>query len=154
MTVAPDARKQWHHLTRAPIDVGALTAQVADVEAGAICTFLGTARRHSEGKEVNLLRYEAYPEMADRVIAEIVAAAQARFAGAKVAVMHRLGDCPLGEASVAVVVAAPHRGEAFAACREVIDTLKTKAPIWKQEEFRDGTAWVGDPGSFQPRRDA
>ena len=139
------------HLTRTRIDVDALVARVASVEAGALCTFLGTARRHSEGKEVNLLCYEAYPEMADAAIAAIVAEAQVQFAGARVAALHRLGDCPLGEASVAVVAAAPHRVEAFAACRYVIDAIKARAPIWKQEQFRDGTAWVGDPGSFRPR---
>ena len=142
------------HLPRTRIDPDALVATVASVEAGALCTFLGTARRHSEGKEVNLLRYEAYPEMAEKAIAAIVAEAQAQHAGARVAALHRLGDCPLGEASVAVVVAAPHRVEAFAACRYVIDAIKARAPIWKQEEFRDGTAWVGDPGSFTPRREA
>ena len=67
----------------------------------------------------------------------------------EIAARYRLGDCSLGEASVAVVAAAPHRDEAFAACRFVIDTVKAQAPIWKQEVFADGTAWVGDPESFR-----
>lgn len=139
------------HLTDGRIDVAALAAEVADVEAGAVVTFLGTARRHSEGREVNFLRYDAYPAMADAEIAAILDEARARFAGVRVAARHRLGVCPLGEASVAVVAAAAHRAEAFEACRAVIDAIKARAPIWKQEEFRDGTAWVGDPGSFRPR---
>ncbi|MSR46589.1 MAG: molybdenum cofactor biosynthesis protein MoaE [Planctomycetes bacterium] len=139
------------HLTRSAIELARLVAQVATVDDGAICTFVGTARRNSEGREVNLLRYEAYPEMADQEIGAIVAEAERKFSGARIATLHRLGDCPLGEASVAVVAAAPHRVEAFAACRYVIDEIKARAPIWKQEQFRDGTAWVGDPGSFKPR---
>jgi molybdopterin synthase catalytic subunit len=124
---------------------------VATVEDGAICTFVGTARRHSEGKEVNLLRYDAYPEMAEKVIEEILGDAARRFPDVKVSAMHRLGPCPLGEASVAVVAAAPHRDTAFAACRFVIDAIKKSAPIWKQEVFGDGTEWVGDPTSFRSR---
>lgn len=147
MTPAPP-HLPW--LTRGAIDLARLTAAVATVEHGAICTFLGTARRTSEGREVNLLRYEAYPEMAEKELAAIVAEAEQRFAGARVAVQHRLGDCPLGEASVAVVAAAPHRVAAFAACRHVIDAIKERAPIWKQEQFRDGAAWVGDPASYEP----
>jgi molybdopterin synthase catalytic subunit len=131
------------------IDVDALVRSVATDEHGAICTFVGTARRHSEGKEVRRLRYEAYLPMAEAAIEEILAAARARWPQAVVSVRHRLGDCPLGEASVAVVAAAPHRDESFAACRFVIDTLKAQAPIWKQEVFGDGTAWVGDPRSFR-----
>ena len=140
-------------LTHERIDVDELARAVATVEDGAVCTFLGTARRHSEGRRVNLLRYDAYPEMAEKVIEEIVSEAKRRFPDVKVAAMHRLGPCPLGEASVAVVAAAPHRDAAFAACRFVIDAIKQRAPIWKQEQFEDGSAWVGDPGSFRGGRD-
>ena len=131
------------------IDVDALVRSVASDEHGAICTFVGTARRRSEGREVRQLRYEAYLPMAEAAVAEIVAAARARWPQVEIAARHRLGDCPLGEASVAVVAAAPHRDEAFAACRYVIDAVKAQAPIWKQEVFADGTAWVGDPESFR-----
>ena len=136
-------------LTRERIDVDALVRSVATTEDGAVCSFLGTARRRSEGREVNLLRYDAYPAMAEKVIEEIVDEAKRRFPDAKVVAMHRLGPCPLGEASVAVVAAAPHRDAAFLACRHVIDSIKERAPIWKQEVFADGTEWVGDPGSFR-----
>jgi molybdopterin synthase catalytic subunit len=132
---------------RGVLDVAALTAEVATVEDGAICTFLGTARRTSDGKEVVELRYEAYQTMAEKTVQEIVLDAQRQFPGSRVAVQHRLGVCPLGEASVAVVAAAPHRGDALSACRLVIDRLKAEAAIWKQEVYRDGSAWVGDPSS-------
>ena len=137
-------------LTDRPIDVDALMRAVATQEDGAVVTFLGTARRHSEGKEVLSLRYEAYAAMAERSLEEIVKRARAKWPQTRVAVLHRLGDCPLGEASVAVVAVSPHRIEAFEACRFVIDTVKLETPIWKQELFADGTAWVGDPGSFRP----
>lgn len=137
-------------LTDRPIDVDALVRAVATLEDGAIVTFLGTARRHSEGKEVRRLRYEAYAAMAEKTLEEIVTRAQTKWPRTRVAVQHRLGDCPLGDTSVAVVAASPHRAEAFEACRFVIDTVKGEAPIWKQEHFTDGSAWVGDPSSFRP----
>ena len=126
--------------------LGPLIDAVATVEDGAVCTFLGTARRHSDGKVVEELRYEAYPEMAERMLAQVQRRAEQEHPGARVAVQHRIGPCPLGEASVAVAAAAPHRGEAFAACRWAIDTLKAEVPIWKQEVYSDGTAWIGEPG--------
>jgi len=138
-------------LTNSAIDVARLQASVATVEDGAICAFLGTARRHSEGKEVVELRYEAYLPMAEKTLQEIVVAAQTQWPGTRIALQHRLGACPLGEASVVVVAAAPHRADAFSACRFVIDRVKVDAAIWKQEVYRDGTAWVGDAESFRPR---
>lgn len=132
-------------LTRDPLALTPLIEQLASVEDGAIATFLGTARRHSDGKEVVELRYEAYWEMAENVIEEILSEVPRRFPGARAVARHRVGLCPLGEASVAVVAASAHRKEAFAACRFVIDTLKQKAPIWKQEVYADGTRWIGDP---------
>ena len=136
-------------LTDGPIDVDALVRAVATLEDGAVVTFLGTARRHSEGKEVCRLRYEAYAAMAEKTLEEIVTKAQTKWPRTRVALQHRLGDCPLGEASITVVAASPHRAEAFEACRFVIDAVKVEAPIWKQELFADGTAWVGDPSSFR-----
>ena len=131
-------------LTHDPLSLEPLIRAVATVEDGAIATFLGTARKYSEGKEVVELRYEAYWDMAEKVIAEILSEVPERFEGARAVAMHKVGLCPLGEASVAVVAASPHRGEAFTACRYVIDTLKAKAPIWKQEVYADGTRWIGD----------
>ncbi len=145
----PSASESPRRLTRGPIDVAALVREVATVDHGGVCTFVGTARRTSDGKEVDLLRYDGYAAMAEKAIEEIVSEAMAKHPGSRVTAVHRLGTCPLGEASVAVVAAAPHRDAAFAACRFAIDAIKSRAPIWKQEVFKDGTAWVGDPGSFQ-----
>jgi len=132
-------------LTDRQIDVDALVRALATVEDGAICVFTGHARRHSHGKEVVSLRYEAYRPLAETMIGTILDEAAREFGGARALALHRLGDCPLGEASVAVVAASPHRAEAFAACRYVIDEIKRRAPIWKQELYVDGSAWVGDP---------
>ncbi len=111
-----------------PISLDALVGRVRDPRAGAVVTFTGTTRQVPE------LDYEAYVPMAERVIAEIVAAAVERHGLCAAAAEHRIGAVPLSEASVAVAVSAPHRGEAFAGAREIIDRLKAEAPIWKKEE--------------------
>ncbi len=133
------------HLTGRCIDVEALKRSVAGREHGAVCVFLGTARDHSDQREVVELCYECYPQMAEESIEDILQRAAKRFSGCRVGAIHRLGLCPLGEASVAVVAAAAHREAAFAACRFVIDTLKKETPIWKQEVYADGKSWVGEP---------
>jgi len=138
-------RLPCRYLTDAPIDVAELLRRVAGAEHGGVCTFLGTARRHSSGKEVVELRYESYPQMADEAIDGILRRVVERHPGVAIDALHRLGVCPIGEASVAVVAAAAHRDAAFAACRMAIDEIKELAPIWKQEVYRDGTAWIGDP---------
>jgi molybdopterin synthase catalytic subunit len=115
-----------------PLSLDALAARVRDPRAGAVVTFSGVTR------EVAALDYEAYAEMAGPVIEEIVAAAIARHGLCAAAAQHRVGEVPLGEASVIVAASAPHRGEAFAGAREIIDEIKARAPIWKREE---GT-WV------------
>ena len=138
------------YLTEEEPDVRSLARRVATVEHGAVCTFVGTARRTSGDREVVELRYEAYAPMAEAGLEAIVREAQSRFRGARVAVQHRLGVCPLGEASVAIAVGSPHRGEAFGACRYVIDELKRRVPIWKQEVYSDGTQWVGEDGAPPP----
>lgn len=129
-------------LTDGPIDVGALEAAVAGTEHGAVVTFVGRARRTSDdGREVVQLEYEAFGEMAERVLAEIAAEAAERCPGSLTAVMHRTGVVPLGEAAVAIVSAAPHRGEAYEANRFVIEAIKERLPIWKRERFVDGSEW-------------
>jgi molybdopterin synthase catalytic subunit len=129
-------------LTDAPIDVAALEATVAGLEHGALVTFVGRARRTSDdGREVVELDYEAFGEMAERVLAEIAAEADARWPGSATAVAHRTGVVPLGEAAVAIVTAAPHRSEAYEANRFVIEAIKERLPIWKRERFPDGSAW-------------
>ncbi len=129
-------------MTSAPIDVAALEADVAVLEHGAVVTFVGRARRLSDdGREVVELDYEAFDEMAERVLAEIVVEADASWPGSVTAVAHRTGTVPLGEAAVAIVTAAPHRAEAYAANRFVIEAIKDRLPIWKRERFPDGSEW-------------
>jgi molybdopterin synthase catalytic subunit len=129
-------------LTDGPIDVAALEREVASLEHGALVTFVGRARRSSDdGREVVELDYEAYPEMAEAVLAEIAAEAGERWPGSVTAVVHRTGTVPLGEAAVAIVSAAPHRAEAYEANRHVIEAIKERLPIWKRERFTDGSEW-------------
>jgi molybdopterin synthase catalytic subunit len=129
-------------LTDGPIDVAALEAAVVGHEHGAVVTFVGRARRTADdGREVVELDYEAFGEMAERVLAEIAAEAAERSPGSVTAVMHRTGVVPLGEAAVAIVTAAPHRGEAYEANRFVIEAIKERLPIWKRERFLDGSEW-------------
>jgi molybdopterin synthase catalytic subunit len=129
-------------ITLEPIDVAALEAEVAALEHGTIVTFVGRARRLADdGREVVELDYEAFTEMAERVLAEIVAEADASWPGSVTAVAHRTGTVLLGEVAVAIVTAAPHRAEAFAANRFVIEAIKDRLPIWKRERFTDGSEW-------------
>ena len=126
-----------------PIDPAAVLAAVSDHRCGAIVLFLGTVRDHSEGIEgVTHLEYEAYGEVVEDKIAEVVAEARARWPVERIAAIHRVGELRLGEISVAVAVSAPHRGEAFEAGRYLIDELKARAPIWKKEHWPGGAEWV------------
>jgi MoaE-MoaD fusion protein len=121
-------------VTDAPLSLDPLIERVRDPRAGAVVMFLGVTR------EVGELQYEAYTEMAERQLAEIVASAVERHGLCGAAAEHRIGRVPLSEPSVAVVVSAPHRGAAFAAAREIIDELKGRAPIWKKEEGK----WIAE----------
>jgi molybdopterin synthase catalytic subunit len=114
-------------------------------DCGGIATFLGTVRDHSEGKSTDHLEYEAYPEMAVAVLQEIIADAHRQWAVRHIAVQHRTGRLEIGEVSVIIAASAPHRGEAFAACRLVIERLKAEAPIWKKDFGEGGEMWVGGP---------
>jgi molybdopterin synthase catalytic subunit len=134
-------------LTRARIDVAPLLAAAARPECGAINLFLGTTRDHHQGRRVLRLEYEAYDRMALAALTALERTACERFALAHCAVVHRLGEVPVGEASVAVVVSSPHRAAAFDAARWLMDELKRTVPIWKKEHFAGGDAeWVaGQP---------
>jgi molybdopterin synthase catalytic subunit len=111
---------------------------------GGVVSFLGTVRDASRGKTIRHLEYEAYPELALREMERIAEEASARFPGARVAVAHRTGHLEIGEIAVVVAASAPHRAEAFAACRYTIDTLKQRVPIWKKEVATDGESWVDE----------
>jgi len=126
-----------------PIDPADLIKSVTTPQCGAVTLFLGTVRDHSDDKEgVTHLEYEAYDDVVEGKIAEIVAEARDRWALETVAVVHRVGSLQVGEASVAVAVGSGHRVEAFAAARYIIDELKARAPIWKKEHWPGGAEWV------------
>ena len=129
-------------LTREPLDRNALVEAVTHASVGGIVIFEGVVRDNARGKQVRYLEYDAYIEMAKEQIRTIVAEAERRWGVERVAVAHRFGRLEIGEASVIIVVATPHRAEAFEACHYIIDTLKTTVPIWKKEVATDGEEWV------------
>ena len=132
------------------LDVDALVAAVKTDAHGAVVTFLGTTRETSPGdpRPVAALEYEAYETMAVAEMEAIARETEERFGPLGVAIVHRTGRVALGEPSVAVVVAAPHRGKAFDACRYAIDALKSRVAVWKREVYRDGdAAWVANTAS-------
>lgn len=130
-------------LTADPIDLGAVIAEVADGQAGAVATFLGTTRVRSRGRTVLYLEYEAYEGMAEKVMEEIASALRERYELCRIAITHRIGRVGIGETSVAIAVSAPHREHALAACKEAIDTLKVDVPLWKKEVYEGGEEWIG-----------
>src|SRR5205814_1479544 len=117
--------------------------EVASDEAGAIATFVGTTRIHSRGRTVMLLEYEAYEGMAEQVMAEIAEELKARYRLCNVAIHHRIGRVGIGDRSVVIAVSAPHRADALAACKDAIDTLKERVPLWKKEVYESGEEWIG-----------
>lgn len=127
-----------------PLDVGAVVSRVTGPGMGGVVTFLGMVRDRTRGRSIRHLEYEAYPEMAEREMQKIGAEAARRWPGSRLAIAHRAGHLEVGEIAVVVVAAAPHRAEAFSACRFAIDTLKQTVPIWKKEVASDGETWVDD----------
>jgi len=116
---------------------------VEDEKAGCVVTFIGCVRDQTAGRRVRALEYEAYKEMAERKMAEIGAEIAQRWSLDKIAIVHRTGHLVIGETSVVIAVAAPHRAEAFDACRYAIDRIKEIVPIWKKEIYEDEEKWVG-----------
>jgi molybdopterin synthase catalytic subunit len=129
-------------LVREPIDVESLRTALVCPEDGAVAIFEGVVRNNARGKPVRCLEYHAYEAMALRKLQDIGAQAKERFSIREIGIIHRLGKLELGECSVAIVVASPHRGPAFDACRFAIDTLKKIVPIWKKEFYDDGEIWI------------
>lgn len=130
-------------LTHEPLDSAIILARVASKEAGAVVLFLGTTRELTRGRQTLSLDYECYPEMAEKQLAELEAEARQRWPLVNCAIVHRLGHLELGEASIAIAVSSPHRQAAFEAGQWLIDTIKQVVPIWKQENWADGTSeWV------------
>jgi len=141
-------------LSAEPIDVAAVLDAVRSPAAGAVVLFLGTARETTGGRRTESLDYECYPEMGLKKLDELCTEAVGRFALVEAAVVHRLGHLEPGEASVAVAVSGAHRDAAFAAGRWLIDEIKRVVPIWKRENWADGTSdWVhpGFSGADRPQ---
>ncbi len=141
-------------LTHEPIDPGRVIESVRSHQAGAICLFLGTVREFTGERQTRSLAYEAYTAMAEARLTDLEAEARARWPIVALSIVHRVGDLELGDIAVAVAVSTPHRGEGFAACQWLMDTLKQVVPIWKQEVWADGTReWVHpglDPSNAPP----
>ena len=140
--VAGGAARCW--LSDQPLDPGAATARVSGPGMGGIVVFVGAVRDAARGRAIRHLEYEAYPGMAEREMERIADDAAGRWPGARVAIAHRTGHLEIGEIAVVVAAAAPHRAEAFAACRFAIDALKERVPIWKKEFATDGEYWVDE----------
>ena len=124
------------------ISVDKILNKVEDHSTGAVVLFLGRVRDHTNEHQVTGMAYEAHSEMAHQKMQEIEDEVKKRWPVQKVTMVHRTGQLELGEVSIAIAVACPHRKEAFEACQFAIDTLKETVPIWKKEQFLDGEAWV------------
>jgi molybdopterin synthase catalytic subunit len=126
-----------------PLSLDRVVDEVRDERAGAIATFTGTTRSASRGRDVVHLDYEAYEGMAESVMQEIATELHAEYDLCAIAIHHRTGRVAIGETSVVIGVSAAHRADALAACREAIDRLKERAPLWKKEVYGDGEEWIG-----------
>jgi molybdopterin synthase catalytic subunit len=140
------------------LDVSAVAELVADPGCGAVATFTGAVRQVNLGRRVQRLEYEAYAPLAVRTFERIAAEATERWPGTALAVHHRVGPLNVGEASVVIAAASPHRADAFAVCRYAIERIKQIAPIWKREHFEGGEVWIegatADPDDRGAREDA
>jgi molybdopterin synthase catalytic subunit len=134
------------YLTDSPIDREALVAQTIRAEDGACVVFEGIVRNHHEGRAVESIFYEAYRPMAEREIDAIVRRTAEDFPAVAITLAHRLGTLVVGEVSIVIVCSSPHRGEAFSACRAMIDRIKQTVPIWKKERGPSGEEWSGWQG--------
>ena len=134
-----------------PLEPERITSVVRNDSNGAVVTFLGTTRDNFQGKRVVTLEYEAFEEMAIKKMEEIRTELQAEFSIEDVAIAHRIGAVPIGQISLVVAVASPHRKEAFLACHKAVDRLKEIVPIWKKEVFEEGSRWVAcEDHEFSP----
>ena len=132
-------------ITRKRLNTDALVKRVAFSGAGAIIAFIGVVRDNSKGKSVRYLEYEAYPELAEQNLRELIAEVHERWSDVRVAIAHRIGKVKIGEASLVIAVAAPHRPEAYQVSRYTIERIKAVLPVWKKEFATDGESWVEGP---------
>lgn len=149
LAVIPPVSGGAFRLSEVPLSLDEAVREVASDDAGAIATFTGTTRAHSRGREVVRLEYEAYEGMAEQAMAEIADELKARYALIEVAIHHRVGVVEIGGTSVVIAVSAAHRGDALAACRDAIDALKVRVPLWKKEIYVGGEHWVGSEAQYQ-----
>jgi molybdopterin synthase catalytic subunit len=138
-------REQLFEITEAPLSVDEINGRVVSPAAGAIVTFTGIVRATNQGRQVRYLEYEAYPEMAEAVLAQIGDEVKARWAVAEVAIVHRTGRLEIGEVSVVIAIASAHRQGPFEAARYAIDRIKQIVPVWKKEYFEGGEVWIEGP---------
>jgi molybdopterin synthase catalytic subunit len=131
-----------HAITAAPLDAAGVAAGLSRDGDGAVATFVGLVRDHNAGRHVLWLDYEAYEPLALKAFERIETEAAAQWSDTRLAIHHRTGRVAIGEASVVIVAASPHRAEAFAACRYAIERIKQIAPIWKHEHFAGGEVWI------------
>ena len=130
-------------LSDEPLSLNQVVDEVRDDDAGAIATFTGTTRKSSRGRTVVRLEYEAYEGMAETTMEGIAQELRTRYNVTNVAIHHRTGTVDVGETSVVIAVSAPHRADALAACRDAIDALKERVPLWKKEIYEGGEEWIG-----------
>lgn len=131
-------------ITTSPLDIQSCMDKVVRREAGAICTFTGIAREFTKGKKTLYLEYDAYIPMAEKQLARIGQEIQEMHPDAEVAIGHRIGKLDISEVAVVIAVSTPHRKAAFHACEYAIERIKEIVPIWKKENWEDGTEWIGD----------
>jgi molybdopterin synthase catalytic subunit/molybdopterin converting factor small subunit len=143
VAVIPPVSGGTFRLSAEPLSLDAVVAEVRADQAGAIATFVGTTRSESRGQAVRYLEYEAFEGMAEQVMGEIATGLKERYDLCDIAIHHRTGRVEIGEPSVVIAVSAPHRGDALAACKEAIDTLKERVPLWKKEVYEGGEEWIG-----------
>jgi len=145
-------------VTAGPLDAPAVTALVAGPGTGAVATFVGLVREHNAGRHVLWLDYEAFAPLAIKAFEQIAQEAGDTWPEARMAIHHRTGRVAIGEASIVIAAASPHRADAFAACRYAIERVKQIAPIWKREFFEGGDVWIegatADPDNAQARAEA
>lgn len=153
MTPLPDRPARVHaDIVEHPIEPTSVLDRVGGDADGAVILFLGVVRNHADGRSVTGLRYDAYLEMAREVLREIVGEVARKMGSTEVATVHRVGELEVGEVSVAIAAASPHRAEAFDASRYVIEEIKKRLPVWKKERYVDGDAsWV--EGTTPPEPD-
>ena len=130
-------------LSEDALSLDAVVREVAQPGAGAIATFTGTVRDRSRGRDVLHLDYEAFEEMAEEMMARLAHELKGRYDLNDVAIHHRVGRVEIGEPSVVIAISAPHRADALAACKDAIDTLKERVPLWKKEVYEGGEEWIG-----------